>query len=86
VRILDGAYEDFELRVAAADEISGSKQDRVRNFILAQAAREFRTRDVQRALPGVSSATVRLVLNELRDAQQIKSEGSGSGARWHRLV
>jgi Fic family protein len=85
VRILDGAYEDFERRVAAADEDTGSKQDRVRNYILAQAPREFRTRDLQRFLPGVSSATIRLVLNELRDAQEIRSEGSGSGARWHRL-
>lgn len=86
VRILDGAYEDFERRVLAADEEAGSKQDRVRNFILAHAPKEFRTRDVQRALPGISSATIRLVLNELRDAQEIKSDGSGSGARWHRLV
>jgi hypothetical protein len=85
VRILDGAYEDFERRVAAADEDTGSKQDRVRNYILAQAPREFRTRELQRALPGVSSATIRLVLNELRDAHTIRSEGSGSGARWHRL-
>jgi Fic family protein len=84
VRILDGAYEDFEQRVAAADVETGSKQDRVRNFILEQAPGEFRTRDVQRALPGISSATIRLVLNELRDAHEIRSEGSGSGARWHR--
>ncbi|MGH2833316.1 MAG: Fic family protein [Solirubrobacteraceae bacterium] len=84
VLILDGAYEDFEQRVAAADEETGSKQDRVRNFILEQAPREFRTRDVQRDLPGISSATIRLVLNELRDTHKIRSEGSGSGARWHR--
>ena len=36
------------------------------------------------ALPDISSATIRLVLNELRDGQEIRSEGSGSGARWHR--
>jgi Fic family protein len=85
VRILGGAYEDFERRITAADADVGNKQDRVRNFILAQASREFRTRDVQRALPGISSATIRLVLNELRDAHKIRSEGSGSGARWHRI-
>ncbi len=84
VRILDGAYEDFEQRVAAADRSSGNKQERVRRYILEQAASEFRTRDVQRALPDISSATIRLVLNELRDGLQIRSEGSGSGARWHR--
>jgi Fic family protein len=85
VRILDGAYEDFEQRFAAADQISGSKQERVRSYILTQAPSEFRARDVRRALPDISSATVRLVLNELRDGQEIRSEGSGSGARWHRI-
>jgi Fic family protein len=73
VRILDGAYEDFERRMVAADEDTHSKQDRVRNYILAQAPKEFRTRDLRRALPGVSSATIRLVLNELRDAREIRS-------------
>jgi Fic family protein len=84
VRILDGAYEDFEQRVAATDQISGNKQERVRDYILTQASSEFRTRDVQRALPDISSATIRLALNELRDGRKIRSEGSGSGARWHR--
>lgn len=85
VRVLDGAYEDFEQRVAAADQSSGSKQERVRNYILTQAPSEFRTRDVQRALPDISSATIRLVLNKLRDEHKIRSEGSGSGARWHKI-
>jgi Fic family protein len=84
-RILAGAYEDFEQRVAAAEERTGSKQDRVRSYILDQAPAIFRRRDVERALPGVSVATIRLVLNDLRDAGKIKPEGSGPGARWHRL-
>jgi Fic family protein len=81
--ILDSAYEDLEQRVAAAGTDSGSKQDRVREHILRHAPLEFRTRDIQRALPGISPATVRLVLNELRDAGEITSTGKGSGARWH---
>ncbi len=83
IRILDDAYEDFEQRVAAAPTNTGSKQDRVREHILGHAPAEFRTRDIHRALPGVSPATVRLVLNELRDKGQIISTGIGSGARWH---
>jgi Fic family protein len=83
IRILDGAYEDFEQRVAAAPTSTGSKQDRVREHILGHAPTEFRTRDIHRALPGVSPATVRLVLNELRDDGQIISTGTGPGARWH---
>lgn len=82
---LAGAYEDFEQRIAGAREQSGSKQDRTRRYILDQAPAVFRRRDVERALPGISLATIRLVLKELRDAGRIRSEGSGPGARWHRL-
>lgn len=83
IRILVEAYEDFEKRVAAGSS-TGSKQDRVREHILDHAAPEFRTRDVHRALPDISPATVRLVINELRDAGLIASTGTGPGARWHR--
>jgi Fic family protein len=83
--ILAEAYGTFEQRVAAAGQISGSKQGRVREYIVRQAPEVFRRRDIERALPDVSSATIRLVLNELRDAQRIRPEGSGPGARWHRL-
>ncbi len=84
-RILAGAYEDFEQRVAAAPKTTGSKQDRVRSYILEQAPAVFRRRDIERALPGISLATIRIVLNDLRDARTIKPEGSGPGARWHKL-
>ena len=84
-RILADAYEDFEQRVAAAGESTGSKQDRVRDYILGQAPKVFRRRDIERALPGVSQATIRLVLGELRDEGKIETEGSGRGARWRRL-
>ncbi|MGI8511903.1 MAG: Fic family protein [Solirubrobacteraceae bacterium] len=84
-RVLADAYDTFEQRVASAGAVVGSKQDRVREYILRHAPAEFRRRDVERALPDVSSATVRLVLNELRDARRIKAEGSGPGARWKRL-
>jgi Fic family protein len=83
-RILADAYEDFQHRVAAESQITGGKQDRVREYILRQAPTGFRKRDVERALPGVSPATIRLVLNELRDTRKIRLEGSGPGARWHR--
>ena len=84
-QILAGAYDTFEQRVAAAGEIIGSKQDRVREYVLHQARDVFRRREIERALPDVSTATIRLVLAEMRDAGQISPEGSGPGARWHRL-
>jgi Fic family protein len=84
-RVVAGAYGDFEHRVAAAGANTGSKQERVRQFVLNQAAERFRRRDVERALPGVSAATIRLVLGELRGEGRIRAEGSGPGARWLRL-
>src|SRR5215211_67751 len=82
--ILAGAYYDFEQRIAAARRTTGSKQEQVRRHILEQAPPEFRRRDLERALPGISPATIRLVLNELRDAGRISVEGGGAGARWRR--
>jgi Fic family protein len=84
-RVLASAYDDFEQKVAAAGEQSGNKQERVRDYILNEAPARFRRRDVERALPGISLATIRLVLTELRDSGQIKPEGSGAGARWTRM-
>lgn len=84
-RILASAYADFEQRVAAAGGHFGNKQKRVRDYILNEAPTRFRRRDVDRALPGISLATIRLVLAELRDSGQIKAEGSGAGARWTRI-
>jgi Fic family protein len=84
-RVVADAYDDFEQRVAVAGSHTGSKQDRVRDYILREGPAEFRRRDVERALPGVSQATVRLVLNALRDEAAIEAAGSGPGARWRRL-
>jgi Fic family protein len=82
---LASAYEAFESRVASANSETGSKQERVREYILEHAPDSFRRREVARALPGVSEATIRLVLAELRGEGRIKSEGSGPGARWRKL-
>jgi Fic family protein len=78
-------YEDFEQRVAAAGEAQGSKQDRVRRHILEQAPVVFRRREIERALPEVSPATIRLVINALRDDADIVSEGAGPTAKWRRV-
>lgn len=84
-QVLADAYDDFERRVADSREGAGTKQDRVRDYILDQAPAEFRRRDIEKAFPGVSAATVRLVFKELRDEGRIASRGTGSGARWRRL-
>jgi Fic family protein len=82
--VLADAYGDFEQRVAVKSVRATSKQGRVRDHILVQAPSEFRRRDIERALPDISPATIRLVLNELRDSHRIESAGSGPSARWRR--
>lgn len=81
-RTVEGAYLDFGQRVASSREESGGKQERARDYILGEAPAEFRRRDIERALPGISNATIRLALNQLRDTNQIKVVGSGPSARW----
>lgn len=83
--ILASAYDDFEGRVAAAGSETGSKQERVREHILRHAPETFRRRDIERALPDISDATIRLVLAELRRQGRIAPEGTGRGARWRRV-
>jgi Fic family protein len=84
-RVVADAYEDFQQRVSAAGEAEGSKQDRVRRHILDQAPIVFRRRQIERALPEISPATIRLVINALRDNGDIVAEGAGPTARWRRV-
>lgn len=86
VATLAESYRDFEGRVAAGrGGEGGTKQERIRRWVLLEAPGEFRIRDVRRALPGVSDPTIRLALRVLRDEGQIESGGAGQGAMWRRL-
>jgi Fic family protein len=86
VEILAESYGDFEDRVAAGRGTEGgTKQDRIRQWVLHEAPREFKVGDVRRALPGVSDPTIRLALRALRDEGRIEAESVGRGAKWRRL-
>lgn len=80
---LVAAYERFEARVAASRG-GGTKQDRVRDWVLLHAPTKFRIADVRAALPGISDQTIRLALNELRDADRITPTSTGRSATWRR--
>ncbi len=77
------AYARFEARVAAGIS-PGTKQGRVRDFVLLHGPATFRIEDIRSALPGITDQTIRLVLHELRDAGQIVSDGAGRASRWRR--
>lgn len=85
VGIVADAYSTFEERLAAATETGGNEQEQVRRYILERAPTEFSRRQVERTLPGLSTATIRLVLSELRDEGRIEAIGAGRGSRWRRL-
>lgn len=84
VEILANAYQTFADRAASARS-DGSKQDRVRDYVLHHAPDVFRVADVRTALPGVSDQTIRMVLDRLRNESAITSEGVGRTATWRRM-
>ncbi|RZU72582.1 Fic family protein [Micromonospora kangleipakensis] len=83
VNILATAYRTFAQR-AASDRADGSKQDRVRDYVVNHAPAVFRMSDIRTALPGVSDPTIRVVLDRLRRDGTISSEGLGRAAAWRR--
>jgi Fic family protein len=80
---LDEAYERFSARVAAGTG-GGTKQDRVRDFVLLHAPATFTIADIRRAVPGVSDNTIRLVLSALKNDGRITNDGTGRSATWRR--
>ncbi len=85
VRIVARAYERFTQR-AASSRTSGSKQDRVREYVLHHAAPVFRIADIRAALPGISDQTIRLALDALKHEEAVIPEGTGRSATWRRLT
>lgn len=81
---IDGAYQRFMARVAAGTS-PGTKQDRIRDFVLLHAPASFSIGDIRRAVPGVSDNTIRLVLSALKAAGLISSDGLGRSATWQRV-
>ena len=77
------AYERFGERVAAGTS-GGTKQDRIRDFVLLHAPTRFSIADIRRAVPGVSDNTIRLVLTELKIAGRVGVDGTGRGSMWTR--
>lgn len=81
---LDAAYTLFSTRIAAGAR-GGTKQERVRDFVLLHAPTPFTISDIRRAVPGISDNTIRLVLTELRDRGLIANDGTGRSASWNRV-
>ncbi|HKT03357.1 MAG TPA: Fic family protein [Rugosimonospora sp.] len=83
VNLLAEAYGTFAHR-AASGRAGGSKQARVRDYVLNHAPEVFRMTDVRVALPGISDPTARKVLAGLRAEGLLTAEGVGRNASWRR--
>ena len=85
VDMLVEAYERFEARVASARPTEGgTKQSRVRNYVLAEAPEVFTKARIRQSLPGISDQTIANVLRDLQAEGSIVSEGRGRSASWRR--
>lgn len=78
------AYNEFEGRVGTITSARGAKREMVYTAI-QRLPEEFSFSDIQRVCPGVSFATLKRALQDLKRKKKIKSLGKGRDARWKRI-
>lgn len=77
------AYREFERWVGELAAASGAKSRAVRQAVEAfEPGQTFRMADLERICPTASRATIRRVLNELREQEQVECLGTGRWAEW----
>ncbi len=83
VGVVAESYQEFTTLTESARS-GGSKQDRVRDYVLNHAPATFQITDIRAALPGVSDQTIRLALTQLKASGQVEADSVGRGATWTR--
>ncbi len=84
--VLLSAYREFEKRVGQLSAAPGAKSETVRSAIKAIDSQDtFAIADLERACPGISRATIRRVLDELRERNEVECLGIGRAARWRKM-
>ncbi len=80
------AYRQFEDQVGGLVAAPGAKGQSVRTTIETFAAGQtFTITDLERMCPTVSRATIRRVLEELREQGQVQCLGTGRSAQWRKV-
>ena len=82
--ILIGAYKEFEEKIEAiknSHQSPAPKTERVKQAILKRL-KPFSLSEITDECPGISHATIKKVLRQLRDEGKIESTGVGRGAKW----
>lgn len=82
--MLTAAYNEFEGRVGTITSARGAKQQMVMAAVDRMTS-EFSFKELQRACQGVSYATLRRVLENLRKEKKVDCLGRGPDARWRKL-
>ncbi len=77
----DDRLDTFESR-ASSDRSTGTKRDRVRDYVVNHAADIFKISDIRVALPGISDPTIRLALEAFKREGKVAAEGTGRSAVW----
>ena len=83
IGLIAGSYGEFATLTSRAQS-GGSKQDRVREYVLNHAPGTFQIADIRAALPGISDQTIRIALNQLKAEGQVAADSVGRGATWTR--
>jgi response regulator of citrate/malate metabolism len=80
------AYREFEARVGKLATSPGAKSQMVRSAIEAFVpGYTFSISELGRLCPTVSRETVRRVLRQLREKDQVECLGTGRDARWKKI-
>jgi hypothetical protein len=86
-QIIANSADDYYAALLASTHgcrSTGTKQDRVRGYIVNHASDIFKISDIRVALPGISDPTIRLALEALKREGQITPEGTGRSAVWRK--
>ena len=84
--VLVYAYREFEQRVGELATAPGAKREAVLAALETfDSGHTFSISELERVCPTVSRATIRRVLNELRDKGQVECLGTGRDAQWRKL-
>jgi Fic family protein len=81
--VLLTAYQEFESRVGVITRSKGAKGDAVQQAI-ARLPQRFKFSDIERSCPGVSAATVRRTLENLKKKKQVRCIKAGKDALWEK--
>ncbi|MBI3809752.1 MAG: Fic family protein [Nitrospirae bacterium] len=81
VDVINMAYTEFERRAGRESAGPAAKGELV-TYAIKHMLGEFSVEDVARQCPGVSRATIRLVMARLRKEGRVEAIGRGPGALW----